>query len=140
MTAEPAFLELRTRAAFASVRVLNEILEVALRELAVEESLRHDVALGVAELVANVHEHEYRGRDGDVTVRLEVAPRVVALTVESQGPRFDPFARPEEAKDPIEELEAGGLGIPLLQGLFDEVRHDYVDGVGNRITLRKARA
>lgn len=138
-----AFLELRTGSALSSVRLLNELLDVALRELAVGEGVRHDVALGVAELVANVHEHEYRGReDGDVLVRIDLDATALAVTIESKGAPFDPTAglaeAPEPSLDDLDALEVGGLGIPLLFGLFDEVRHVYEEGRGNRVTLRKA--
>ena len=58
-----AFLELRTGASLSSVRVLTDLLEVALRALEVEEASRHDLALGVAELVTNVCRHEYVGEE-----------------------------------------------------------------------------
>jgi anti-sigma regulatory factor (Ser/Thr protein kinase) len=134
---EAVFLELRTGAGLSSVRVLNEVLGVALRQLGVAEALCHDVTLGVAELVANVHEHEYQGKQGgDVVVRLDLAKDALEVTVESKGPRFDPTA-PREAREPDDELEAGGLGLPLLHGLFDRVSHSYDDDRGNRVTLRK---
>jgi anti-sigma regulatory factor (Ser/Thr protein kinase) len=129
------FLELRTGARLSSVRLLNEVLGVALRQLGVAEALCHDVTLGVAELVANVHEHEYAGKqEGDVVVRLDLAKDALEVSVESKGPRFDPTA-PTEAREP--DLEAGGLGLPLLHGLFDRVSHSYDAHRGNRVTLRK---
>lgn len=141
--AEPeTFLELRTGATLQSIRVLNDLLEVALRALGVEEALRHDLALGVAELVANVCEHEYgEGGSGEVTLRLEGGPRELCLAVVSQGAPFDlaaALAR-AEANDPLEALQGSGLGLPMLVSLFDAVDHRYEQGVGNRITLRKVR-
>jgi anti-sigma regulatory factor (Ser/Thr protein kinase) len=122
------------------VRVLNELLEVALRSLAVDDRLRHDVTLGVAELVANVCEHEYAGRDGgDVGVRLDVSHDEVRVTVLSQGRAFDLDAALVRASN-LDPLETdGGRGLVLLTGLFDEVRLER-DEDRNRITLRKARA
>jgi hypothetical protein len=64
------YLEVRVQAVLASIRVINEILDVALREL---------------------------------------------------------------------KVEAGGLGIPLLHGLFDEVKFDYEEGRGNLVVLKKRR-
>ncbi len=144
MTERATYLEVRMPAVLASIRVINEILEVGLRELKVEPSLRHDVALGIAELVANVHRHEYQGReDGDVIVRIDLDSATLQVTVESHGPKFDPLAAElsKEAPDPLDlpELEAGGLGFPLLHGLFDEVKYDYEEGRGNLVYLRKRR-
>ncbi len=143
MAGEPeTFLELRTGATLQSIRVLNDLLEVALRALGIEESLRHDLALGVAELVANVCEHEYgEGEDGVVALRLEGGPREIRLAVTSQGPRFDleGALRRAAESDPLEALQGSGLGLPMLAELFDALDHHYEEGVGNRITLRKQR-
>jgi anti-sigma regulatory factor (Ser/Thr protein kinase) len=134
------YLEMRTGASLRAARVLNELIDVALRELDVDEATRHDVAMGVAELVANVHEHEYHGAKGDVLVRVDLQPDALRVTVESKGPKFDPTAQAVEAPDPELALEVGGLGFPLLHGLFDSVEHDYEEGRGNRITLTKRRS
>ena len=133
------WIELRIGARLAAVRVLNDLLDVALRSLAVDDDLRHDVTLGVAELVANVCEHEYGGRDGDVGVRLDVSHEEVRVTVLSHGRAFDLDAALVRATklDPLET--DGGRGLVLLTGLFDEVRLER-DQDRNRITLRKARA
>jgi anti-sigma regulatory factor (Ser/Thr protein kinase) len=97
------------------------------------------VTLGVAELVANVCEHEYGERDGDVGVRLDVTHDEVRVTVLSEGRAFDLDAALERAAalDPLET--DGGRGLVLLTGLFDEVRLER-EADRNRITLRKARA
>lgn len=133
------YLELRIGARLAAVRTLNELFDVALRALGVEEPLRHDLTLGVAELVANVVDHE-RGGDPQVAVRLDVAPHEVRLTVDSVGPRFDLAAALARAaaRDPLTAPDEGGLGLLILEGLFDEVRQGDAPA-GNRIVLRKAR-
>jgi anti-sigma regulatory factor (Ser/Thr protein kinase) len=139
----PTYLELRVGARLAVVRVLNDLLDVALRALDLGEAVRHDVTLGVAELVANVCEHEYAGRDGEVAVRLDALAGELRLTVESDGEGFDlagAIAR-AAAHDPLDDIEGatdGGRGLLLLAGLFDEVRLDRERG-RNRIVLRKAR-
>jgi anti-sigma regulatory factor (Ser/Thr protein kinase) len=133
-----AWLELKVGARLAAVRVLNDLLDVALRSLELGDDLRHDVTLGVAELVANVCEHEYAGRDGDVGVRLDVTHDEVRVTVLSHGRAFDLEGALVRARsrDPLET--DGGRGLVLLEGLFDEVRLER-DADQNRITLRKAR-
>ena len=138
-----AFLGLRIGAELAAVRVLNDLFEVAMRALGLGDDLRHDLTLGIAELVANVCEHEAGGSDGEVDVRLDVSEREVRVTVVSSGDGFDLQGAIEraQARDPFEALEAddeGGRGLLLLVGMFDEVRLDR-DGGKNRFTLRRAR-
>lgn len=144
--ATATFLELRIGARLAAVRILNDLFEVALGALGVSEGLRHDLTLGIAELVANVVEHEYAGAEGlgEVLVRLDVRDDEVLVTVVSHGPAFDLQGALDRAAahDPLEALESdsdGGRGMLLLTGLFDEVRLDREAGK-NRITLRRARA
>lgn len=139
----PTFLGLRIGAQLGAVRVLNDLLEVAMRAMGLDGELRHDLTLGVAELVANVCEHEGGGRDGEVDVRLDVTEGEVRVTVLSTGEAFDLQGAIEraQARDPLEALDAddeGGRGLLLLVGMFDEVRLDREEG-RNRITLRRAR-
>jgi anti-sigma regulatory factor (Ser/Thr protein kinase) len=134
-----SFLELRTSAALSSIRVLNDLLEVACRALGLKSELVHDLALGVAELVANVVKHELAEQPGEVVVRLEQVEQELVLTVVSAGPPFDLDAALDqaEARDPLQDLDGSGLGLPLLLGLFDRIEHDYEVGRGNRIALRR---
>lgn len=138
------FLELRIAPVFSSIRVLNDLLDVALRALGEDDAIRHDLALGVAELVANVCEHEVgpdAATQSEVVVRLEIAPNLLQLIVTSAGPPFDFDAALEQAKtyDPLENLDGSGLGLPLMVGLFDSVDHAY-EAAKNRITLSKKRS
>ena len=137
------YLELKARAELSSVRVLNDLLDVALRYLQIDDACRHDLAIGVAELIANICKHEYRAEDGEVLVRLDMAPSELVLTVISQGPPFDFEAALRapvvDDDDPLAALGGSGLGLPLVVGLFDSVDHAYEEA-RNRITLRKNRA
>lgn len=140
-----SFLEMRTDAVLGSIRVLNDLLEVALSALGVPDAQRHDVALGLAELVANVCQHEYAS-GGDVTngvtVTLDARAKDLVLRVTSHGPPFDLQAAIDKAadRDPLEDLDGSGLGLPLLAGLFDSLECRHEEGQGNQITLTKKRA
>ena len=135
------FLELRTGAELGAVRVLNDLLAVAMRALGVEEATLHDLTLGVAELVTNVCEHESPDAQADVAVRLDSLPNALRVTVTSQGPPFDLHAAMAAAEnaDPLSNLEGRGLGLPILAALFDAIEHEHEQGHGNRITLVKNR-
>ncbi len=137
-----SFIEMRTEAVVGSIRVLNDLLEVTLTALGVAEALRHDLALGLAELVANVCEHEVAGggEGGGVTVTLDARSGDLLLIVSSSGPRFDLQGALDRAaaRDPLANLDGSGLGLPLLAGLFDAMSNDYAEESGNRITLRKS--
>jgi anti-sigma regulatory factor (Ser/Thr protein kinase) len=132
------WLELKASAELRAAGVLARLVDVALSGLGVAPSLCHDASLAVAELVANVHEHEYAGADGAVLVRLRLAADVLELEVESEGPAYDleRTLRESAAKDPLAALESGGQGLRLVAALFDEVEGQRV-GETNRTRLRR---
>jgi anti-sigma regulatory factor (Ser/Thr protein kinase) len=138
--AQGTFIEVRLGASLVGVRVVNDIVDAAMRALGIDDGTRHDVTLGVAELVANVVEHEYRGGPGDVAIRLDARPGGLALTIDSAGPAFDLGAAIARARsrDPLRESSDGGLGLAMLVAMFDDVRHERRPE-GNRITLVKGR-
>ncbi len=135
------YVEVRVGARLPAVRFVNDLLETALAAVGVDAGVAHDLTLGVAELVANVCEHEYGPGGGEVGVRLDVGADALILTVTSDGGPFDLEGALREAaeRDPLEALDEGGLGLPMLVALFDEVRHRHEAGRGNTITLRRAR-
>jgi serine/threonine-protein kinase RsbW len=98
--------------------------------------------LGIAEAMTNVVEHGYAGREGGHLHLLAVAgPSQWCFTLTDSGRPipgdalrgadgsvfdFDP--------DAIAELPEGGMGLSLIQMVFDRV--DYkVEAIGNRLIL-----
>lgn len=61
---------------------------------------------------------------------------IVEITVEDDGPPFDPLARPApDLRLPLEARSPGGLGIVLVRALMDDVR--YTRTTRNILTIRK---
>ena len=94
------FIELRTAASLNSIPVLTELLDVALRALQADEATRHDLAVAVAELTANVCSHEYGDTPGEISLHLATTLQGLKLSVISQGPPFDLKAALKGAEDP----------------------------------------
>jgi anti-sigma regulatory factor (Ser/Thr protein kinase) len=108
-----------------------------------EASLLPDVTfrltLALDEIVSNVIRHAFDdGAQHSIEVRLDVANGVVTATVEDDGVPFDPRDAPAPALDaPLEERQAGGLGMHLVRSTMDEI--DYRrDGDRNVLTVRTA--
>jgi anti-sigma regulatory factor (Ser/Thr protein kinase) len=100
------------------------------------------MALALEEAAANVIHHAFP--ETPPPHRLEVTlaidgERVVAEIVDNGRP-FDPSTAAEaDTTLPLEERDAGGLGIHLIRRMMDRVAYRRIDGE-NRLLLEKARA
>ena len=91
---------------------------------------------------SNVIRHAYEGRsDGILEVRLRAEPEYLEFEVTDQG-----VPCPAECHDrgPLqhpdsEELEPGGLGLHLMNKVFDEVVFCPGEELGNCVTMRLKR-
>ncbi len=114
---------------------LNEALQNALihGNLEITSRLRDEGQWDAYEALINqrLEQHEYVQR----TIRIEALcdPQSVTVTVEDDGPGFDPAQLP----DPREEdalLRASGRGISMIRFAMDEV---HWNARGNRIAMTK---
>jgi serine/threonine-protein kinase RsbW len=97
--------------------------------------------LAVDEACANVIEHAY-GSDStrEVTVKATIDPDVVQIRIVDTGRGFDPTAVKEADLDSlIRQRKSGGLGMPLMRSLMDEVRYEIGPGQKNELTMTKLR-
>ncbi len=101
------------------------------------------VEVSLDEVLANVVEHAFEGREEAGTVDLElrldlgVEPPVCEMMVVDDGPEFDPLAAAEPDRTlGVEERPIGGLGLALVRRLMDEVQYERRDGK-NRLRLRR---
>lgn len=134
------WLEVKLGAGLAAVRVVNDLLDVALRAAFVDELTRHDTTLAVAELVTNVVEHERPtlGDRAEVSIRVDVGDAELVVTVTSPGAGYDVERHIAEARErtTLEESTEGGMGLLILASLFD-VKAGKVPA-GHQILLRRA--
>ena len=99
------------------------------------------VNLVLDEIVANVIENAYDD-DGEHEIHVSLARDGdrITLRVEDDGRPFDPLQAPPPNLDlPIEEREAGGLGLHIVRSIMDAVEYERRDG-RNVLTMRKTLA
>ena len=99
-----------------------------------------DLVQAVDEIVTNVIEHGYAGRDGKVEVELEAAPDGdgVIVRVRDACPPFDPTVVPTpDTAAPLDERPLGGMGVHLSRELTDAMTHRILPSGGNELTLVK---
>jgi serine/threonine-protein kinase RsbW len=94
--------------------------------------------LALEEAFMNVVMHgSPAGKAPQVEVSLALADGGLTLTVEDDGPAFDPLSLPPpDVTASLDERRIGGLGVYLVQQMMDAVRYHRV-GARNRLSMTK---
>jgi PAS domain S-box-containing protein len=94
-----------------------------------------EAELGLTEVVSNIMRHAYGGRtDGRIELRVRGANRSLDVEVMHWGAAF----QPEAVRLPTAASSTkGGLGLFIIEQVFDEVQYICESEGGNRILLRK---
>jgi anti-sigma regulatory factor (Ser/Thr protein kinase) len=114
---------LRVKADPAELQKAIDALEVYWVAAGVPRSIGWRLQLAVDEIVSNITRHT-GARGAQVEVRAEVQDDAVSLTIEDDGPAFDPLASPGAVPDvPLDERSPGGVGVILVTRLVDDARY-----------------
>jgi serine/threonine-protein kinase RsbW len=135
----PQHLSLTLRNHRSEISGLVDRIEAFGAEANLSPDVTFRLTLALDEIVSNVIRHAFGdGAEHQIEVRLDVANGVVTATVEDDGVPFDPRDAPAPALDaPLEQRQAGGLGMHLVRSTMDEI--DYRrEGGRNVLTVRKA--
>jgi len=99
------------------------------------------VQVALDEVLSNVVRHgSAAGTVGSIGVDLDLDGPRMEIVVTDDAPAFNPLEAPApDTSVRLEERPLGGLGIPLIRALVDEVRYERRDG-RNRLTLWKTLA
>ena len=81
--------------------------------------------LALEEIFMNVVMHGSAGEDaGQVQVSLALTPEGLTMTVEDDGPRFDPLSLPPpDVTASLADRRVGGLGVFLVRQTMDTVSY-----------------
>jgi serine/threonine-protein kinase RsbW len=97
-----------------------------------------DMKVAVSEACNNAVLHAYE-HAGMMEIRFLIMDGALSISVKDEGRSFD--LAPETQTSPslhgktLDEIEAGGLGLYLMQALMDEV--EVLSGVGTEVVLTK---
>lgn len=112
----------------AKVEQLRPILKWIREQLAhmkFDQAKLKQIELASEEALVNIIHHAYQGRAEDIEIEVHATLKNCAeIIFKDHGPPFNPL----EAKEvnlfaQLEEREIGGLGIPFIRQLVDEVRY-----------------
>ena len=105
-----------------------------------DDEMTADLVQAVDELVCNVVEHGYAGRQGSIEVAFIETPGEIGFRIRDDAPAFDPTKVPEPPLDqPLSQRRLGGMGVHLARALTDGFDHRILPTGGNEVTVRKRR-
>lgn len=112
-----------------------EFVESACSAAGVNPDRQFDIVLAIEEAASNVFEHAYRGKAGQLTIRLAAVGADLHVTLIDTGRSFDPTAiASPDTSVPLEERPVGGLGMHLMHKLMDEVSYTFAPD-GNTLIM-----
>jgi serine/threonine-protein kinase RsbW len=130
--------EIRITNQLAEIRKVLDLVDAFGRSHSLSERVRHDMSVGVDEIISNAIRHSYRddARHG-ITVRLRLVPGELHVEIVDDGAPFDPAAHDtSRPSGSVAERPLGGLGLHLVKSLMDDVCYFRL-GTENHVTLIK---
>jgi anti-anti-sigma factor len=121
-------------------RVADFITETA-QEFSLSDKETFAVSMAVDEACTNVIEHAYAGNpEGRILISCQLTADECRVVIRDHGRPFDPadVAEPD-IEAPLEDREAGGLGIFLMRQLMDVVDFQFDPHEGNVLTMVRYR-
>lgn len=122
-----------------SLASISEFVTDATARAGLDEHAAWQVQLAVDEAATNIIQHGY-GPDtrGDIELSWRIEGAHLVVMLRDQGRSFDPSEiPPPDIESPLEERQAGGLGLFLMGKLMDDVRFEFDGQRGNLLTMTK---
>ena len=126
---------------FDSLAAIGEYVTRAAEAAGLDARSVQGVELAVDEACSNIIEHAYGGEGrGDIEVTYRIDGDGLTVLLRDYGQPFDPDRVPEpDLQAPLEDRDAGGLGLHFIRQLMDQVRFEFTAGSGNVLTMVKRR-
>ena len=94
--------------------------------------LIYKLSLAIDEIATNAISHGYEESEtsGELSLSAEIDAATLTIVLEDTAPPFDPLteAEPDNLDQPLEQREAGGLGVFLAVQNVDEFAYRYANG------------
>jgi anti-sigma regulatory factor (Ser/Thr protein kinase) len=131
--AEP-LKELKLKPALEAIPLATAFVETELESAGAPGKVIARLSIAVDEILSNIARYSGAAK---VTVGIGVKDGTVVLRFADNGMPYDPTQKPDpDTGVPLEEREAGGLGIFMVKQFMDSVEYVHQDGL-NILTLQK---
>ena len=123
---------------------LNDLLQV--RHFVEETAVTHihnqqtisDIVLAIDEAVTNIIRHGYQHDSGKIEISISYQETQIEIKIYDRSPNFDPTqVIPPDPNTPLSQRKPGGMGIPLIRHLTDELQYQKLPDGRNELTLIK---
>jgi serine/threonine-protein kinase RsbW len=131
--------ELTVSGHFKNLAHIGDFISQTAAQAGLDERASYAVQMAVDEACANIIEHAYGG-EGQGSIRLicGMRPDGLEITIYDQGQPFDPTRLPTlNTLAPLEQRQAGGMGVFFIHKLMDRVEFKFGTPQGNQLILFK---
>lgn len=127
-------LSIKIKAFYKYIRVIKRVTELVSLGKGVREDEVYLIKLAVAEAVANVIEHSYKGEK----------PEKIEYLISNHGDEWEFTIKDYGEKQIIEKIKSrnlddykeGGLGVHIIQNIMDKTEYCHFDK-GTILTMKK---
>jgi anti-sigma regulatory factor (Ser/Thr protein kinase) len=110
-----------------------------LSHLPMNKTDKRKVELALEEALVNIIRYAYKSCDGKITIEYKLSSNhAVVFRISDQGSPFNPLKKVSkiDRKVPLDKRKLGGLGIPFIFELMDEISYER-KGHSNILCLEK---
>ncbi len=123
---------------------IREFVTGFAREAGFSEEVLGEIEFAVDEAATNIVRHAY-GEDPDIPeekriieIEIDKVPDGIRIALQDRAKPFNPVNVPlPDMEQHLVQFKTHGLGVFAMKNFMDSLEHEYVPGVGNRITLIK---
>ena len=116
----------------ASLSQVRDFVRQHAQQAGLEAQQIYKLGLAVDEIATNAISHGYEESEtsGELALTAEIDDTMLRILLEDTAPPFDPTTRvtPDNLDKPLEQREAGGLGVFLAGQNVDEFAYHYTNG------------
>ena len=117
--------------------IRNFVINIAQHFQFKEEDI-DDIEFAVDEAVANIIEHAYEGKPGNITIKVVCNDEKFSIEIFDNGKQFDPTkSKIPDLDEHHKEKKTGGLGIYIMTKLMDKINYQFIEGKGNYLSMEK---
>ena len=122
-----------------SIEKVTEFVNDRLQKSNIPQKIQTQIDVVIDELMSNVTKFAYRdGKNGDISVEMEVNEEEIAMTFRDSGVPFNPLEQADpDVNAPLEQRKIGGLGLFLVRKTMDKLNYVCENGQNVLTVIKK---